>query len=173
MRLDYAGTQAPSLLRFAQQQISIARIGASYSDPSHFGTDNCTDGPDEAESLVRLHVVGLTLYSLLEESMTQRFQHHRLCRACISLPQSSISFTSSFRRLYNHGVCNRKEPAKLSSIDYIYSIYLYTIIIHSTESTFNGSAIMGVSLSTARYIAPISFAVSDSFTPKTLSVSCL
>lgn len=39
----------------------LPKTQESYSEPSHFGLESCTDGPDEVESLVRVHVVGLTL----------------------------------------------------------------------------------------------------------------
>lgn len=39
----------------------LSKTQESYSEPSHFGLESCTDGPDEVESLVRVHVVGLTL----------------------------------------------------------------------------------------------------------------
>ena len=46
------------------QRPSIAVIQTSYSGPSHFGIESCTDGPDASEHLVRMQVVGLTLNSV-------------------------------------------------------------------------------------------------------------
>lgn len=67
------------------QQLYIYMCRISFSGSSHFGMDSCTDRPDAAETMVRMHVVGLALYSLREKSMTQQFQRHRLCRVCILL----------------------------------------------------------------------------------------
>lgn len=65
------------------QQLYVDRFRISFSGSSHFGMESCTDRPDAAETIVRMHVVGLTLYSSREKSMTQQFQRHRLCRVCI------------------------------------------------------------------------------------------
>lgn len=82
LETSFAGLRG-EVVAVVSQQLYINRFRVSFSGSSHFGMDSCTDGPDAAETIVRMHVVGLTLYTLREKSMTQQFQRHRLCRVCI------------------------------------------------------------------------------------------